>query len=42
MRADGQIDSGDTSPVTAAKVTRDVLAETDHLALALNGHLIPR
>jgi S-adenosylmethionine synthetase len=33
---------GDASPVTAAKVTRDVLAETDHLALALDGQLIPR
>jgi hypothetical protein len=33
---------GDTSPATAAKATRDVLAATDHLALALDGQLVAR
>jgi hypothetical protein len=33
---------GDTSAATATKVTRDVPATTNHLALALNGQLIPR
>jgi S-adenosylmethionine synthetase len=32
----------DATPATVTRMTREALATTDHLALALDGHLVPR